>query len=73
LLAWAFEHRTEPELPVQVQNILRCVGELWPGVAKGFVGVGDKGVDAVIAAVEGDEHQHSTARGQLPGDLLTGS
>ncbi len=53
-------------MSVQWQDIAGNVGEFGTGVVICVVGVGDYGVDPVVAAVECDNDQHAGVVGQGP-------
>ena len=62
----ALEGGIEAKLIVNVQNFVYRISQLRPHIVIGTVGVGNHGVDAVVAAVERDDHQHTAALGERP-------
>ena len=61
LLSQALECGIQSELTIQGKHIAWRVGQFGPGVVIGVVGVGDHGVDAVVAAVQRENHQNAAA------------
>ena len=55
LLGQTFEGRVQSELAVQDQHIAWGIGQFGPGVMISIVGIGDHGVDAVVAAVQREQ------------------
>ena len=66
LLSQTLECRIESELAIQVQHIAWGIGQFGPGIMISVVGVGDHGIDAVVAAVQREDHQHAAALGERP-------
>ena len=56
--------RVEPELIVQMQHLVRAVGELGTGGVIGRIRIRDKGVEPVVAPVHGEHDEDLRVAGQ---------
>ncbi len=61
-LVQTLQRRVEPGRVVQTQHLVGRVGQAGPRVVIGRVGVRDDGGEAVVAAVESDQHEGTVAR-----------